>query len=399
MSGPLEDVRILDLTEGITGPFATKQLADLGADVIKIERPGGDPARRYGPFPGDVPHPEKSGGFLHLNTNKRSVMLDPSSPSGRDILLRLVEKADALVENFPPGTIEGWELGYEALSAVNPRLVVTSLTPFGQEGPAAGRKATELTIAARSSFLISAGEPDREPVKYAGRQTEFVSGLHAAWGTMVALYHAAVSGEGQHVDVSQFESAIMIGDQGLVGAAYFSGGGRARSGRHPLRFPGVVMPVADGYVSLLITDDQWARFCRMAELPEYATDPGLAIQRGRAERLEELEVAFVPWFLVRTKQEVFDIAQQFGVPIAPFNTIDEVLRDPHLIARNYFRTIVHPVLGEITLSGPPAILSETPWDLRRPAPLLDQHAKEILASELGLEPEEIVALRAAGVTG
>ncbi|MCL6648607.1 MAG: CoA transferase [Chloroflexi bacterium] len=399
MTAPLAGIRIVDLTEGIAGPFATRQLADLGADVIKLERPGGDPARRLGPFPGDQPHPERSGLFIHLNVNKRSVVVDPSTPSGRAIILRLVERADAVVESYPPGTLARWGLGWEVLSAVNPRLVLTSVTPFGQEGPAAGRKATDLTIAARSSFLIAAGEPDREPVKYFGRQTEYVGGLHAAWGTMVALFHAARTGEGQVVDASILEAAIMIADQNLLGAAYWSGGGRARAGRRPLRFPPIVMPVADGYVSLLVTDLQWPRFCRMAGLEEYANDPHLATQRGRVERLEELEVAFLPWFLARTKQEVFDLAQRHGVPIAPFNTIAEVLEDPQFRARGYFRRLVHPVLGEVTMTGPPVLLHETPWELRRPAPLLDQHAEEVLLGELGYTRDQLVALRAEGVTG
>ncbi|MFN8532978.1 MAG: CoA transferase [Dehalococcoidia bacterium] len=399
MAGPLDGVRVIDLTEGIAGPFATKQLADFGADVIKIERPGGDPARRIGPFPGDLPHPEKSGMFVHLNTNKRSVVVDPSTPSGREIILKLAANADAVVENFPPGTMAGWGLGWEDLSAVNPAVVLTSVTPFGQEGPAAGRKATDLTLATRSSFIIASGEPDREPVKYAGRQTEFVGGLHAAWGTMVALYHAGSTGIGQTVDASIYEAAVMISDQAMLSIAYWNGGGRTRTGRRPLRFPPVILPVIDGYVSLLVTDLQWPRFCRMADQEDYARDPDLAIQRGRMERLEELEVAFLPWFLSHTKQEVFDIAQQFGVPIAPFKTIEEVLEDPQYVARNYFRTMVHPVLGTITLTGPPAILTETPWELRRPAPLLDQHAEEILQGELGYHAEDLLALRAEGATG
>ncbi|MDW8252852.1 MAG: CoA transferase [Chloroflexota bacterium] len=399
MPGPLAGVRIIDLSEGVAGPFAAKQLADLGADVIKVERPGGDPARRYGPFPGDIPHPEKSGLFIHLNTNKRSVVVDPATPSGRAIILQLAARAHALIESFPPGTLAAWGLGWDDLAAVNPRIVLTSVTPFGTAGPAAHRQATDLTLAARSSFLIAAGEPDREPVKYPGRQTELVGGLHAAWGTMVALYHADVTGEGQVVDTSILEAAVMISDQNMLSVAYWNGGGRARAGRRPLRFPPIVMPVLDGYVSLLVTDLQWPRFCRMAGLEAYAHDPQLATQRGRIERLEELEVAFLPWFLSHTKREVFEIAQRHGVPIAPFNTIAEVLDDPQFRARGYFRKMVHPVLGEITLTGPPALLTETPWELRRPAPLLDQHAEEILCGELGYRPEELLALRAEGATG
>jgi crotonobetainyl-CoA:carnitine CoA-transferase CaiB-like acyl-CoA transferase len=190
----------------------------------------------------------------------------------------------------------------------------------------------------------------------------------------------------------------MIGDQGVVSATYWYGGGRYRAGRRPLRFPPIIMPVVDGYVSLLITDLQWPRFCRMAELEEFALDPQLDTQRGRVERFEELEVAFLPWFLTRTKQEVFDIAQANGVPIAPFNAISEVLEDPQYAARNFFQRTVHPVLGEITLTGAPAIMSATPWAIRRPAPLLDQHASEILQGELGLSADDVVALRAQGAT-
>lgn len=399
MPGPLENIRVIDLTEGIAGPFATKQLADYGADVIKLERPGGDPARRLGPYPNDVPNIEQSGLFAYLNTNKRSILLDPAQRSGRDVVLKLVKTADAVVENFPPGTMAAWGLGYDQLAAINPKIVLTSLTAFGQQGPAAERRATDLTMSARSAFIMSAGEPDRAPLKYAGRQPDYVAGLHAAWGTAAALLHADITGEGQWVDVSELEATIMIGDQGMLSVAYWYGGGRFRTGRRPLRFPGQIMPVIDGYVSLLVTDLQWPRFCRMADLPEYADDPELAIQAGRAARLEELEVAFLPWFLTHTKQEVFDIAQSFGVPITPFKDIAEVLEDPQYEARGFFQTVVHPVLGPMKLPGAAAVLSATPWEIRRPAPLLDQHAEEVLLGELGLTVKDLLALREAGVTG
>lgn len=398
MTGPLAGIRIVDLTEGVAGPFASKNLADYGADVIKVERPGGDPARLLPPFPGDAPHPEKSGLFAYLNTNKRSVVLDPAIPAGRDAILRLAAGADAVMECFAPGSMARWGLGYDALAAANPRLVMTSLTPFGQDGPAAGRKETDLTLNARSSWLLQAGSPEREPLQYYGRQPSYLAGLHTAWGTAVALLHAGTTGEGQWVDVSMFEAAMMTFDQGLLAASYFPTKIFQRPGRRMLRFPPQMLPVADGYVSLLITDLQWPRFCRMAEAPELANDPDLTTQDKRIARFEELEVVFIPWFLSRTKQEVFDEAQKHGVPIAPFNDIAALLEDPHFDARGFFETVVHPVLGSVKMSGRPSILSETPWEIRRPAPLLDQHRDEILTGDLGYTAEDLSALRPAGET-
>jgi crotonobetainyl-CoA:carnitine CoA-transferase CaiB-like acyl-CoA transferase len=269
---------------------------------------------------------------------------------------------------------------------------MTSLTSFGQEGPSSGRRETDLTLAARSSWLLGTGEPDREPLQYYGRQPSYLSGLHAAWGTAVALLHAQTTGEGQWVDVSMLEATMMTFDQGLLAAAYFPTRVNRRTGGNILRFPPYILPCADGYVSMLVTDLQWPRFCRMAGETELANDPSLATQDKRLARFDELEVTFIPWFLSHTKQEVFDIAQQFGVPIAPFNEVNELLADPQFEARGFFETVVHPVLGEVKIPGRRAVMSATPYEIRRPAPLLNQHAEEILEGELGYSKEELAAL-------
>jgi crotonobetainyl-CoA:carnitine CoA-transferase CaiB-like acyl-CoA transferase len=399
MPGPLAGLRIVDLTENVAGPFATKQLADYGADVVKIERPGGDPARRLGPFPGDQPDPERCGLFVSLNTNKRSVVLDPGQPSGREAVLRLVERSDALVESFAPGTLASWRLSYDDLQAVNPRVVLTSVSPFGQRGPASARRETDLTLAARGAWLRTAGEPDREPIAYYGSQVSCLAGLQAAWGTAAALLEAIRSGRGQWVDVSMYEAALMTQDLQILAAEYNGNPGRVRAGRRSTAFPGNLLPVADGFVSLLITDGQWPRFCRMAGLPDYAADPGLATQGGRTARRQELEAAFMPWFLSRSKHEVFAVAQANGVPIAPYEDIAELLDDPQFAVRGIFPTVVHPILGPVRMNGAPLRLAGTPWSIRRPAPLLDQHASEILIGELGYSREDLLTLRAAGVTG
>lgn len=383
MTGPLAGLRILDFTEGTAGPFATKQLADYGADVIKIERPGGDPTRRKGPFVGDQPGLERSGLFLYLNSNKRGIALNPADTEDRAKIAALAKTSDALVFSHHPKEVASWGIDVDAMRDANPKLVVAFVTPFGTEGPAALRKETDLTLVARSGWLLTVGEPTLEPLKFAGEQTAYLGGLHGAWGIIVGLFHASRTGQGQVVDSSTYESTLMSFDQQLLGASYIQGQMRSRTGKRQFRFPPVVMPVADGYVSLLVTDLQWPRFCRMAGEEEWAVNPIVANQQGRLEHYEELEVAFVPWFLSQTKQEVFDIAQANGVPIAPFYDVSELLADPHYQARDFFRTVIHPVIGAVQIPGPPARFEESPWELRMPAPLYGQHTAEVLSEIQG----------------
>jgi len=291
MSGvmPLDGVRVIDLTWYNAGPFCTRLLGDYGADVIKVEPPGGDPARTLPPFFKDEPGLERSGLFLFLNTNKRSVVLDLKSQEGRDRLQGLVRDADALVENFSPGTMERLGLGYETLRGLNPKLVMTSISNFGQDGPYRDWQGTDLTLYGMGGPMYASGEQAHEPLKVAGRQTSFYTGIVAALATTMALRAAEDSGEGEHVDVSIFETGTHSIDLRLARLMTYQFTGRY-SGRPPLasNIGGGVVPCADGWYMLGAGPTRLDAIVRMIgkpellDMPEYAT-LAARVQPGRAE--------------------------------------------------------------------------------------------------------------------
>ena len=402
MVGALDDVRIIDLSQEIAGPFCTKLLADYGADVIKIEPPrGGDPARRWGPFKDDDPHPEKSGLFLYLNTNKRSVTLDIATPSGQRILRELVARADVLVEGFPPGTLAGWGLGYESLSRLNPRLVMTSITWFGQTGPYRDFKGSEIVLYAMGGEMYSTGIPDREPIKTALTSSQVQAGAMAAVATLGALLLARAEGLGQHVDLSMMEALCGGIDRrapSLIGYQY-TGEISPRAGGMGLRgYPAGVYPCQDGYIEIAGGAAHWDRIVRMMGEPEPLRDPKWTqpgAQTDPALYQEFLEL-FLAWTMSHPKREIWRLAQEARVLCAPLNPPADIYNDPHFNQRGFFAEVEHPAAGRHRMPGRPFVMSETPWQLRRPAPLLGEHTEEVLG-ELGYTREEILILAQTGV--
>ena len=400
----LGGIRVIDLTHYIAGPYCTKLLADFGADVIKIERPdGGDPARRLGPFLHDDPGIERSGLFLHLNTNKRSVTLNLKSEAGRKILVDLVRDADIVVESFAPGFLGSLKLDYEALQAINPRLVMTSLTNFGQTGPYRDYKLTEITAYALGGTMQNTGLADREPVKLGGTVEQFFAGMIAATATMGAYMSALATGEGQHVDLSLFE--IMVGNQdravqGHMMYAYTGGTGIGRSGgagtgRNIL--PTGVYPTLDGYVQFFTLVPHWDRICRMIDREDLIEDAHFTAPEnftGNAEVKAEFDAILLEWLLTRTKREVMERSQACGYPCGAINTMADVFDDPHLAARGFFAQVDHPHVGTLTYPGAPFRMSQTSWRAGR-APLLGEHTRDTLFG-LGYSDEEIARLRSQG---
>jgi crotonobetainyl-CoA:carnitine CoA-transferase CaiB-like acyl-CoA transferase len=398
----LDDVVVLDLTQGLAGPFGTKTLADYGADVIKIEPPGaGDPARGFGPFPGGVPHPEKSGLFLHLNTNKRSLTLDITRPAGRDLFLRLAEKADIVVESFKPGTMAALGLGYEVLERVNPRLVMTSLSNYGQYGPYRDYRMSEITLFGGGAML-SSGLPDREPVKQGLTVNLFQGGYMMTVATLAAFYVASTQGQGQYVDVALFETAVGSMDRRLPNmiAHQYTGGVSSRESAGSIGFPYGVYPCADGYFSIVSGGANFPRAARMIGHPELIDDPRFNSPEGQvdpaAKETFELEY-FLPWTLERTKLECLEQGQANGVLCGAVNTVEDVLASPHLQARGYWVETEHPAVGRITLTGAPFKMSESPFRFRSPAPLLGQHTDAVLTQYLGLSAADLAQLRGQGI--
>jgi len=399
MSPPqaLADVRVLDLSHYVAGPYCTKLLADYGAQVLKVEKPGeGDGARRLGPFPGDTPDPERSGLFLFLNTNKRGITLNLKTETGRRLLLRLLPHFDVLVENFRPGVMARLGLDYAALSRVNPRLVMTSISNFGQTGPYRDYLATDLVSQAMGGPLFLSGEADREPVRFVGHQAQFHGGLVGVVATMGALYYARRTGRGQQVDVSLMEAEVNIHELDIEIYAY-SGEVRRRVGSYYGNYPWSVYRCRDGFVAVCVNNRQWRRIGNWIGQPELSRDPELATPAQRYERFEELEAIFVPYCLERTMAELVATAQAARIPVMPVYSAKDIVEDPQYQARGFFVEVEHPRAGRLTYPGAPVRMGLTPWQVRRPAPLLGEHNDEVYGGYLGLSREELAHLRRAGV--
>ena len=398
--GPLTGVKVIDLTHHISGPYCTKLFADYGADVVKIERPdGGDPARRMAPFYKDEPGLEKSGLFLHLNTNKRSLTLNLQSEAGRKILLELARDADIVVESFSPGFLPSLDLGYEAFEALNPRLVMTSISNFGQTGPYKDYKASEITLYALGGTMISTGMPDREPVKLGLTVEQFYAGMVCATATMGAFFGATASGVGQHVDMSLMEIMVANQDRAVQGHMIYQytgpGAGRTGGGSAGRTIvPVGVYPTLDGYVQFFALTPRWDRICKMIGRPDLIDDPHFTAPEnfaGNPEVKEEFDGILLEWLLQHTKREVMELSQAAGHPCGAINTMEDVFNDPHLEARAFFAEVDHPATGPLRYPGPQFRMSETPWRPGR-APLLGENTAAVLAG-LGYAPEDISRLR------
>jgi crotonobetainyl-CoA:carnitine CoA-transferase CaiB-like acyl-CoA transferase len=399
----LAGLTVLDLTHYIAGPYCTKLLADYGANVIKIERPdSGDPARRYGPFPHDEPHPEKSALFLHLNTNKRGITLDLKSSAGKAMFVELVRMVDVLVENFQPRVMPSLGFSHEQLARVNPRLVMTSISNFGQTGPYRDYKAQDILMYAMGGPMHQTGAPHREPVKMAGNLMQYQAGAIAATATLVGLYGAQIDGVGEHIDVSLFETHAGTVDRRstfLTAYAYTGEVTRRQVSGPSGMLPRGIYPCLDGYISIHVANEWWPRLARMLERPDLLSDPKFATPAARTdiEHQAEFDAFFYPWLLERSKREIMERAQAARVLATAVNTPEDVMRDPHFRARGFFVEVPHPDAGRVTQPGAPFRMSATPWRIRRCAPRLGEHNEEIYGGRLGLSREELVVLREQGV--
>ena len=392
----LDGLRVLDLGPGIAPSFCAKLLADYGASVVKAEPPAeGDPARRLGPFVGDDPNPEKSIPFLYANTGKRGITLDWSTASGRTMLHKMLDESDVLVQGFSPSETAGSAIAYGELAQAHPHLVVTSVTPFGQDGPYSEFEATDIITCAMSGLMYHSGDSDREPLRNALDQSLYVAGANAAAATLVAVFARLTSGEGQHVDVSVAECLAAHLVQPVPYHNYMG----ATKGRRPVRGSGFeeLMPARDGYVVPSVQGSQpWETVADLIGLEELH-DPRFASGAGRIANGEELKALLVeglaqwdrlPLFVASGERRlVFGMAQDAG----------DMVACPHLDARGFYHQVDHPVAGTATYPGMAAALSERPQQAPSAAPLLGQHNAEIYGGELGYSGEELAALRYAGV--
>jgi crotonobetainyl-CoA:carnitine CoA-transferase CaiB-like acyl-CoA transferase len=400
--GPLDGVTILDLSRVLAGPSCTQMLGDLGADVIKIERPGvGDETRTWGPpFLRDASGAEsaESGYYLSANRNKRSVTINVAKPQGAMLVRRLLAHADVLIENFKVGGLREYGLAYEQLREEFPALVYCSITGYGQDGPYAARPGYDLMAQGAGGIMSVTGEADGPPVKVGVAVNDVMSGLYAAVAILSALRHRASTGRGQHVDVALLD--VQVGWLYNVGLNYLLSGQVPRrwGTAHPNTVPYQVFPTSDGHVILGANNDtQFRRLCEFAGAPELAADPRFATNALRLEHREVLVNLVSGLTRKHPTRYWVDGLEAAGLPCGPVNTIDGVFDDPHVRHRGMRIAMAHPAGGEAPLIGSPLKLSDTPVSYRRPPPTLGQHTDEVLEQLLGLGDEERRTLRAVGI--
>ncbi|HJQ84141.1 MAG TPA: CoA transferase [Candidatus Binatia bacterium] len=388
MPGALGHLRVLEIGDGVSAAYATKLLADLGADVVKIEAHRGDRTRGRGPFPGGVPHPEKSGLFLYLNANKRGIVLDLTAASGRGALDRLAARADLLVHDVHPNDMAAHGLDWERLSALHPGLVMTSIAPFGLTGPHAGWRATDVIAWNAGGVATLNGDPahpELPPLKAFGDQSGFQAGLNAAIASLGALFARLARGRGQHVEISAQEALAAILELTFEFWPY-CGLVASRLGAKPIQ-PLCFVECRDGWIYVCCVEEhQWRRFVEIMGRPEWAELEIFADRLARGANFDALIGFLQDYCREQSVAELYEAAQRRRIPFAPVSTMGDLLASPHLAARGFFVTPAHPVAGPVTMPGAPYRLSATPWTLRAPAPCLGQHTTEVLA-EIGLRAE------------
>jgi crotonobetainyl-CoA:carnitine CoA-transferase CaiB-like acyl-CoA transferase len=385
--GALEDLKIIELADMVAGPFCTKAMADLGAEVIKVEKPGdGDLARQRGPFPQDRPHPDRSALFLYLNTNKRGITLDIHKPDGVRIFRDLVKGADILVEAQPAGALDAVGLGYHQLRVLNPRLIMASITPFGQTGPYKDYKAYDLNcyhfavVGYETPFNQVTDPATQPPLKAAGEQADCLTGWTAATAIMCAVHWRHLTGEGQHIDMAEVEA---VANMLRANFPFYYGEGPEGPNRQRLAkrqewgLPWV-WPCRDGYVAILaITDKHWDALKALLGHPEWMEEELFKTPLGRLMHADLIRSLLESWLLEHGRDEIYKNGQALHLPVFPVQNLTEVMATRHFRDREFFVPREVPGVGPALLPGPPFKMSLTPWSLRRPAPRLGQHNAEV----------------------
>ena len=400
--GPLDGVTVLDLTEHVAGPYCTKLFADFGADVIKVEPPGGDPSRSVGPWYQGISGPDRSGTFFYFNTNKRSMVLDLERQEARAVMERLFRRADIVIESQPVSRLDSLGFGWEQVSSLRDDLPMVSITPFGHDSPYRDYKVSDLVLYGFAGEMYSIGVQDREPVKMYGTASLVECGSAAAAAAMGALTSAELQGIAQHVDFAMADAQFNGVDRRHAPTM-----GWEYAGRKSLRAPGPaagmlsgVYPCADGYVEFSGAAIRVPRLDEMLGSPEWLQEekwwrPGASVNPAL---VEEFNAHFLPWALERTKREIWAEAREAKVLCGPLFSVDELFEDTHFSDRGFWATSNHEELGEVQIPGRPFMMSASPWSLRTPAPKLGAHSDEVLL-ECGFGSSEIGDLRATGALG
>ena len=395
MGGPLDGVRVLDLTWVLAGPFASMILCDLGAEVIKVEQPPyGDVGRTTGPhIDGESCY------FLSVNRGKESIAVDLKNPQGRDLLLRLVERADVLMENFTPGTMDRLGLGYGVLQERNPRLVYAATSGFGQTGPWRERPALDVVVQGMGGVMSITGEPGGPPIRPGLSLGDIAAGLYTAIGVLAALQERERSGRGQMVDVAMLDCQIAVLENAFI--RYFATGQvpGPLGTRHPTATPFQAFPTQDGWLVLALSwgvENQWELLCATIGRVDLIDDPRFETSALRTENHHILEPLLNEALRQRATAEWLEEFERIGLPCGPVNDIAQAAAMPQVAAREMLVDVAHPRIGPFRLPGVPIKLSRTPGAVKGPSPDVGQHTDQALSTFLGLTGEDLARLRQAG---
>lgn len=395
MSKPLEGIVILDLTRVLAGPFCTMVLSDLGAEIIKIEIPGtGDDSRAFGPFIGS-----RSLYFLSINRGKKSISLNLKHPKGKEILRELVKKADVIVENYRPGTMEKLGLGYEELKVINPRIIYAAASGFGHTGPYTQRPAYDILAQAMGGIMSITGWQGSAPTRVGMSLGDITAALFTAIGVNAALYHREKTGLGQKVDVSMLDSQVAILENALVRFQSEGKNPEPLGNRHPTITPFQAYKGNDEYFVIAVGNDNlWSTFCQAIERQDLLNDDRFTINKLRTENIEALNLILDKVFITKSAQQWLDLFEQVKLPCAPINSVEKVMHDEQVLARNMIVEVEDNIAGKVQIAGNPIKMTSIPEEPNRgKVPEVGEHNLEVYQALLGFTDNDLAALKQDGV--
>lgn len=386
MTLALEGIKVLDLTRVLAGPYATMILGDLGADIFKIEIPGkGDDSRHFGPYQND-----ESAYFMSINRNKRSMTLNLKDENGKKLLLDMVKKADVIVENFRPGTMEKLGLGYDVIKEINPKIIYAAASGFGHSGPYSKRAAYDAVVQAMGGIMSITGEKDGKPMRVGPSVGDITAGLFTAIGILGALVSRNETGRGQKVDVAMLDCQVAILENAIARYLVSKENPKPAGNKHTSIVPFEVFETKDNEIIVAAGNDVlWSKFCQVIDKPELANDERFKSNPLRNENYDTLRPLIAEPLTHKNTLEWQNLLDDAGVPNGPINNMEKVVNDPQVKAREMIVEVEHPTAGKLKMPGIPVKMSDTPGSIRRPSPLLGEHNYEILNELLGYDKEMV----------